>query len=155
MPLEDGSTSDSNRTIARGARSAEMDLEVGRRAERPTCRLREEQLNTSRASVVLMGVAPSAACLADTGKQLNPATLTCGDFVVLEDAYKPQVVYWVDGVNKKGKIQKEDVLMVGQDKTIATLVEECKKTPKQSFMQKVKAFFSHGKATISKTYAHN
>jgi hypothetical protein len=26
---------------------------------------------------------------------------------------------------------------------------------KQSFMQKMKAFVSHGNATISKTYAHN
>jgi acid stress chaperone HdeA len=57
------------------------------------------------------------------------ALMSCDDFVVLEDAYKPQVVYSVDCVNKKGKMQKEHSLMVGQDETIVALLEECKKTP--------------------------
>ena len=85
---------------------------------------------------------------------MKPAKMTCQDFIVMDDAYKPQMVYWMDGYNNKGKLQSEDVVLVGQDETIAALVEECKKTPKQSFAQKVKSFFAHGKTPISKTYAH-
>ncbi|MFL9966977.1 HdeA/HdeB family chaperone [Paraburkholderia sediminicola] len=112
-------------------------------------------MNTIKAAVFVIGVALSASCLADANKEMKPAKMTCQDFLVMDDVYKPQMVYWMDGYNNKGKMQPEDVVMVGQDETVAALVEECKKTPKQSFAQKVKYFFSHGHTPISKTYAHN
>ncbi|WP_341312058.1 HdeA/HdeB family chaperone [Paraburkholderia sp. IMGN_8] len=111
-------------------------------------------MNTSKAAVCLIGVILSAACLADANKEMKPAKMKCEDFIAMDDVYKPQMVYWMDGYNNKGKLQSEDVVVVGQEETVTALIEECKKTPKQSFAKKVKSFFAHAKAPISKTYAH-
>jgi acid stress chaperone HdeA len=116
--------------------------------------LKERDVNTSKAVVCLIGVILSASCLADSNKEMKPGKMTCQDFIVMDDAYKPQMVYWMDGYNNKGKLQPEDVVLVGQDETVAALVEECKMTPKKSFAQKVKSFFANRKTPISKTYAH-
>ncbi len=112
----------------------------------------EKAVNTIQAAVCFIGVALSASCLADANKEMKPAKMTCQDFLMMDDVYKPQMVYWMDGYNNKGKdaTPKMSSWSVRTQETVAALVEECKKTPKQSFAQKVKYFFSHGHTPISK-----
>jgi len=146
-----------DQAISTGARTPAppfADAAIAQYRNRLLLLIGERDVNTSKAAVCLIGITLSVSCLADANKEMKPAKMTCQDFIVMDDVYKPQMVYWMDGYNNKGKLQTEDVVMVGQDETVAALVEECKATPKQSFAKKVKSFFAHGKTPISKTYAH-
>ena len=51
---------------------------------------------------------------------------------------RPKVVYWVEGFNRKGKTEEAVFDIESTERIVPTLVEECTKTPKVSFMKKVK-----------------
>lgn len=68
------------------------------------------------------------------------AKMTCEDFVGLEASFQPQAVYWAVAYGKNG--QPEAVDVEGIETVIPYVVEECKKAPKESFWQKVKAEFA-------------
>ena len=68
----------------------------------------------------------------------KPAKMTCEEFVMLDDTVKPNVVYWAEGFNQKGKPVDAVVDIDATDKLVPVLVDECQKTPKASFWQKVK-----------------
>ena len=71
----------------------------------------------------------------------KPAKMTCEEFVALDDAVKPKVVYWAEGFNRKGKPVEAVVDIDATDKLVPVLVTECQKTPKASFWQKIKKHF--------------
>ena len=50
---------------------------------------------------VMLTTTVSPLALAATTQK--PATMTCEEFVVLDDVVKPKVVYWAEGYNRKGK----------------------------------------------------
>ena len=86
-------------------------------------------------SGVLLSTTMATPVLAATHK---PAKMTCEEFVSLDDAVKPKVVYWTEGFNHKGKPVDAIVDIDSTDKLIPVLVTECQKTPKASFWQKLK-----------------
>ena len=68
----------------------------------------------------------------------TPEKMTCKEFVALDDAVKPKVVYWAEGLNKKGKPVDSVVDVDETDKLVPVLVSECKETPEHSLMKKIK-----------------
>lgn len=86
-------------------------------------------------SGILLATAMSPLALAATPPK--PATMTCEEFVVLDDVVKPKVVYWAEGYNRKGKPVDAVVDITATDKMVPLLVTECQKTPKAKLMQKI------------------
>lgn len=89
-------------------------------------------------SGVLLSTAMITPVLAATHK---PAKMTCEEFVALDDVVKPKVVYWAEGFNRKGKPVDAIVDIDATDKLVPMLVDECQKTPKASFWQKITKHF--------------
>ena len=71
----------------------------------------------------------------------KPVKMTCKEFVALDDAVKPKVVYWAEGLSKKGKPVDSVVDVDETDRLVPVLVTECKETPKLTFWQKIKKHF--------------
>jgi acid stress chaperone HdeA len=75
--------------------------------------------------VVMAGLGLSQIAFAQSPMKVQPGKMKCEDFVALDDNYKPALVYWAAGV-----------------------VDECKKTPKTSFMGKVKQLARSGRFNV-------
>jgi hypothetical protein len=67
------------------------------------------------------------------------AKMTCEDFVGLDESFQPKAVYWAVAYGKSGQPEAEAVDVEGVETVVPFVVEECKKAPKESFWQKVKA----------------
>jgi acid stress chaperone HdeA len=67
------------------------------------------------------------------------AKMTCEDFVGLDESFQPQAVYWAVAYGSHGQPEAEVLDVEGVETVIPFVVEECKKAPKESFWQKVKA----------------
>ena len=67
------------------------------------------------------------------------AKMTCEDFVGLDESFQPKAVYWAVAYGKGGQPEAEAVDVEGVESVVPVVVEECKKAPKESFWQKVKA----------------
>lgn len=89
-------------------------------------------------SSVMLSAIMTTQVLAETPKTAAHANMTCEEFVALDDVVKPKVVYWTEGLNKKGKTVDSVVDVDETDKLVPVLVTECKETPKLSLLQKVK-----------------
>jgi hypothetical protein len=70
--------------------------------------------------------------------KVNPKTMTCEQFLALDDVVKPKVVYWAEGVNKHGTAKVSEVDIDETDRLVPVLVTECQAAPKLSFWQKLK-----------------
>jgi hypothetical protein len=89
-------------------------------------------------SSVLLSASMISPVFAATTK---PAKMTCEEFVMLDDAVKPYVVYWAEGVNQEGNPVDAVVDIDVTNELIPVLVDECQKAPKASFWQKIKQHF--------------
>ena len=67
--------------------------------------------------------------------------MTCEDFLAVEETFKPKVVYWAAAYGKGGKPEAAILDVEGTEKVVPVIIEVCKKAPKESFWQKVKAEF--------------
>jgi acid stress chaperone HdeA len=65
--------------------------------------------------------------------------MTCEDFVGFDESFRPKVVYWAVAHAQDGKPESAGVNVEGIEKMIPVLVDACKKAPKESFWEKVKA----------------
>jgi hypothetical protein len=97
------------------------------------------QMKSTVTMAVLSGVLLSASMISPVFAAVTkPAKMTCEEFVILDDTVKPNVVYWAEGFNQKGKPVDAVVDIDATNKLVPVLVDECQKTPKASFWQKVK-----------------
>ena len=69
------------------------------------------------------------------------AKMTCEDFVGLDETFQPKAIYWAVAYGKNGQPEAELVDVQGVERAVPFVVEECRKAPKESFWQKVKAEF--------------
>jgi acid stress chaperone HdeA len=74
-----------------------------------------------------------------TGAKKPLAKMTCEDFIGFEESLRPKVVYWAVAYGQGGKPESAGVHVAGIEQMIPVLVEGCKKAPKESFWEKVKA----------------
>jgi acid stress chaperone HdeA len=65
--------------------------------------------------------------------------MTCEDFMALDDGFKPKMVYWAVAYGQGGKPESAGINVEGTEKIVTALGEACKKAPKESFWEKVKA----------------
>ena len=85
-------------------------------------------------------VAGSAVAHAQSSGAKKPlGKMSCEDFLAIEDSFKPKVVYWAVAYGQGGKPESAGVNIEGTEKIIPVVVEGCKKAPKESFWEKVKA----------------
>ncbi len=78
---------------------------------------------------------------AKTVKAIKPTEMTCQEFLSYDEVTRPQIVYWSEGMNGKGK-PEDTVIDVDRINTLVPiLVEDCTKEPKSSYWQKMKLEF--------------
>ena len=82
-------------------------------------------------------VHPAATHKAAAKKPL--AKMTCEGFVGLDESFQPKAVYWAVAYGKGGKPEADEVAAEGVETVVPVVVQECKKAPKESFWEKVKA----------------
>ena len=90
-------------------------------------------------AALLAGTTLAVAQSSGTKKPLG--TMTCEDFLGIEDSIKPKMVYWAVAYGKGGKPQSAILDVEATEKVIPVLIDECKQAPKASFWQKMKAEF--------------
>jgi acid stress chaperone HdeA len=89
------------------------------------------------AAAILM--TSSAPVLAEAGAPRKPLrAMTCHDFLLIDDAAKPEIVYWVATYGKYGKPESMVIDVDDTDKIVPVLVEACKQAPNESFWQKAR-----------------
>jgi acid stress chaperone HdeA len=90
--------------------------------------------------VAITLVAGSTVVLAQSSGTNKPlGKMTCDDFLSFEDSFKPKVVYWAVAYGQGGKPESAGINVAGIEKMIPVLIDACKKAPKDSFWEKVKA----------------
>jgi acid stress chaperone HdeA len=98
-----------------------------------------------------MGIVCAQTAIAQD-KAMSPSKMTCKDFVAVDDAYRPAMVYWVAGVDKMG-VRETDTMVVDTAHPVAdTVVAECQKDPQARFMTKVRSLIKSGQL---KLFAHH
>lgn len=81
----------------------------------------------------------TAANAAEKQLETKPVgQLTCQDFLMLDESFRPTAVAFAEGVTKKDKIVDPTLDVQGIAKVVPVLVQECTKTPKDNFINKVK-----------------
>jgi len=65
--------------------------------------------------------------------------MTCEDFIGFDESFRPKAVYWAVAHAQGGKPESAGVNVEGIEKMIPVLIDTCKKAPKESFWEKVKA----------------
>jgi hypothetical protein len=76
-----------------------------------------------------------------TAKTVKPETMTCEEFLVLGKEVQPNVVYWIEGYSESGTIKEKGIVIEALERPIHAVVEECKKSPKDTVMRTIKAVF--------------
>jgi acid stress chaperone HdeA len=85
-------------------------------------------------------VAGATGVLAQSSGTKKPlGKMTCEDFLGFEDSFKPKVVYWAVAYGQGGKPESAGINVEGTEKIVPVVIEVCKKAPKESFWEKVKA----------------
>ena len=98
-----------------------------------------------RAGVFVLGFVVGIMALggsvlaAQSEKSIKPENMTCEEFLVLGKDVQPHVVYWIDGYSQGSA--KTEVVIHSFERPITVVVNECKKTPKESLLEKIKKFF--------------
>ena len=67
--------------------------------------------------------------------------MTCEEFLAFDEVTRPKLVYWAEGMNKKGKVEDATFDIETTDTLVPVLIEDCRAAPKDSFWKKVKAEF--------------
>jgi acid stress chaperone HdeA len=98
-------------------------------------------------AALLLGSALVVPAMAQAPAKANPLKMKCEDFLAVDEAYRPAVVYYVAGVDKVG-ITETDTMVEDTATPIAAIVAECQKSPKASFHAKVRQMYKSGQITL-------
>ncbi len=90
------------------------------------------------AALALASAAAPALADAASTKMVKPAALTCEDFLAFDDVTRPEIVYWSEGLTRKGKPEDAVFDIERTNRLVPVLVEDCTKEPKASYYKKVK-----------------
>jgi Na+/serine symporter len=84
--------------------------------------------------------ASAVPALADaaSAKMVKPAAMSCEDFLAFDDVTRPEIVYWSEGLTRKGKPEDAVFDVERTNRLVPILVEDCTKEPKASYYKKVK-----------------
>jgi acid stress chaperone HdeA len=65
--------------------------------------------------------------------------MTCGDFLLVDDTVKPEMVYWAATRDPRGSLVNAVIDVDATDRIVPLLVERCREAPNAPFWQMVKA----------------
>ena len=65
--------------------------------------------------------------------------MTCGDFLLVDDPVKPEMVYWAATRDPRGSLVNAVIDVDATDRIVPLLVERCREAPNARFWQMVKA----------------
>jgi acid stress chaperone HdeA len=89
------------------------------------------------AAVLMTG---SVLVLAEASTPRKPIrAMTCHDFLLIADAAKPEIVYWVATYGEAGKPQSTVIDVDDTDRIVPVVVDACRQAPNESLWQKVRA----------------
>ena len=71
-------------------------------------------------------------------KAIKPMELTCEEFLSYDEVTRPQIVYWSEGLNGKGKSENAVIDLDRTNSLVPVLVEDCRKEPQVSYWSKLK-----------------
>jgi acid stress chaperone HdeA len=94
------------------------------------------------ATILLAGalVGGFAPTLTDARQARKPlGQMTCEDFLLVDDAAKPEIVYWVASRSEAGTPAKDVPDVDATDSLVPVLVEHCRATPAAPFWHTVKS----------------
>ncbi len=93
------------------------------------------------AVLMLSGAAFAADKSAKSDKKTKHhlSKMTCEEFVMFDETIKPKVVYYGVAYARGGKPESAVIDVEGTEKITPIIVDVCKKEPKASFWQKLKA----------------
>jgi acid stress chaperone HdeA len=101
-------------------------------------------------SIVLTGSATAdtpamtdktATAAAKSTKSIKPMQLTCEEFLSYDEVTRPQIVFWSEGMNGKGKPNSGVIDVERTNSLVPVLVEDCRQEPKTSYWTKMKEEF--------------
>jgi HdeA/HdeB family protein len=101
-------------------------------------RLRQAVIGMTAIGLMAGVLAPAA--LAGSGR--TPfRQMTCADFLLSDDAAKPEIVYWVATRDRGGRPNRAVVDVDATDNLVPVLVDQCKGAPNDPFWPKVRVAF--------------
>ncbi len=89
---------------------------------------------TATAAVALLVATADAA----TEPKKPVSNWTCEEFLAVEGDFQPKVIYWASAQPKSGK-PTTLVDIEGTEKVVPMVIDDCKKTPKDSFFKKLRS----------------
>lgn len=95
----------------------------------------------ARQNAALPKTPPQVAPVAKPKAAQKPASMSCAEFVALDDVIQPKVVYWAEGYTKKGKPVDPYFDVSETDTLVPVLIQECKATPKLTLWERIKSHF--------------
>ncbi|HZZ12231.1 MAG TPA: HdeA/HdeB family chaperone [Paraburkholderia sp.] len=106
-------------------------------------------MKSAKILMVLIGLVAAQAASAQETK-ISPATMTCADYVAVDEAYRPALVYWVAGVDKLG-VRETDTLVVDTAHPVGEMVTQaCTQDPHAPFVSKVRSMIKAKKLSLFK-----
>lgn len=111
----------------------------------------EEVLMNQAVRVLATGLAFGAAVAAmptAASAAQHPASMSCREFLSLDNVQRPKVVYWAEGLNHKGKPTDAAIDIVSTDQVVPMVVEQCTSAPKASFWNELEASWRRLEATV-------
>jgi acid stress chaperone HdeA len=78
------------------------------------------------------------------------ASMTCKEFLSIDDVSRPGVVYWAEGVNHKGKPEDAVIDVGATNRLVPVITEECKARPQASFWRQMDAAWHRAEADVKR-----
>jgi acid stress chaperone HdeA len=104
-------------------------------------------MKSAKILMVLICLAAAQAASAQE-KKVSPTKMSCADYVAVDEAYRPALVYWVAGVDKLG-VKETDTLVVDTAHPVGeTVMEACILDPHASFVSKVRSLIKTKKLSL-------
>lgn len=99
------------------------------------------------AVATVAGLCFSSLAFAQATKPVKPAEMSCSDFLAVNDAYKPALVYWVSGTDKLG-VSETVTTVVDAATPVAAAVGECQKRPQAPLAGIVRDLYKSGQISL-------
>jgi len=101
--------------------------------------------NTARRAIQFgVIIVATSAVGAESKKPI--AEWACTDFLAVDDQFRPKVVYAATAYVNGGKPEVSVIDIVGTEKVIPMVIDDCKRTPQSSFWQTLKDDWTKVKA---------
>lgn len=94
------------------------------------------------APVVALNIfTPAVATPSKTTPPRSPETITCREFVDLDNVFKPQAVSYVIGYDRAKRAHVESITVEGIDRIVPVMVDSCRARPAGTLLDRVKAYW--------------